>query len=145
VQCPGVRPVGLVSYSPAIKLTERRKKAFLKELERHGILARAARAAGASHITQTVISRRTRALDDRPGQPLLRSIGYRIELANAAGDFLIGSRAALAVPRIALSPRSPGRLCCGDGRYRPHCGNASGWVLHCRVKAGCCVYEQHGH
>jgi len=44
-QCPAVRSVGFASYSPAMKLTDRRKRAFLKELELHGIQTRAARAA----------------------------------------------------------------------------------------------------
>lgn len=37
--CAPVRSVGLASYSPAMKLTDRRKKAFLNEIARHGILA----------------------------------------------------------------------------------------------------------
>ncbi len=44
-QCFAVRSVGLASYLPAVKLTDRRKKAFLAEFSRHGILVRAARAA----------------------------------------------------------------------------------------------------
>ena len=44
-QCFPVRAVGRTTYPPAIKLTDRRKKAFLADFSRHGILVRAARAA----------------------------------------------------------------------------------------------------
>lgn len=44
-QPPAVRSPTAASYAPAMQLTERRKKVFLAELARHGILARAGRAA----------------------------------------------------------------------------------------------------
>lgn len=41
-QCPAVRTVGAASYRLTMKLTDRRKKTCLKELELHGIATRAA-------------------------------------------------------------------------------------------------------